>query len=156
MVPGKHQRIEIHFGTESGLHVFETSIKINATLTYVYHAAIAMTLRDFQLRTRGARISRYIKYALVDETRKCEDKYRAAEHAAAVYHSISGESIALDLLIPSEDHEYDQAREREEFLALMGQIRQYYHAMRKNHENIFWHWLYGRCDSRPCKSSLFA
>ncbi|KAJ5376116.1 hypothetical protein N7509_013002 [Penicillium cosmopolitanum] len=99
-LPGRHQRIAFAISPEVSSRILLACKKINASLTHVYHASIAMTMRDLQERRSKKRSVRYISYSMMNERRHCKEPFHTPLHAAAVYHSVSGQSMAIDLEVP--------------------------------------------------------
>ncbi|KAF3046023.1 hypothetical protein E8E12_010394 [Didymella heteroderae] len=140
-VPGKHQRAAL------GLSIGDTNLALQAckalgtTVTHAYHASIALLLRDLRPSRTEARAARYINYCLVNERPNCAAPYSTPDHAAAVYHSVSGTSLALDLTIPSgadrfKDHPSDAKEAQKEFRTLVDQVRDFYTSIRNSPENL--------------------
>jgi len=138
MVPGKHQRIAHELAASDTARVLEACKLIGATVTHVYHAAVAISLRDIQVRGTASRQARYISYALVNERPRCFGDYGTTKHAAAVYHSVSGESLTLDLTIPSvtEKGGSNQEQLQAEFLSLVEQVRDFYFNIRESPDDL--------------------
>ncbi|KAL4779664.1 hypothetical protein BJX76DRAFT_365097 [Aspergillus varians] len=99
--PGRHQRVAITLSTESTHRLLKACKSLGLTVTHAYHTAIGIVLRDLQRRQARPRIVRYINYGLLDERPQCEEPYRTPTHAASVYHSVSGECLAVDLTVPA-------------------------------------------------------
>ncbi|KAF2830022.1 hypothetical protein CC86DRAFT_367901 [Ophiobolus disseminans] len=137
MVPGKHQRIAHELSVFDTARVLEECKRHDATITHVYHAAVAITVRDKQVRGPTSRQARYINYALINERSKCIEDYGSAKHAAAVYHSVSGDALALDVTIPAaKQDERNQEQDREEFRTLTKLVKQFYHEVRDSPDNL--------------------
>lgn len=67
--------------------------------------------------------------------------YTTADHAAAIYYTVSGSSLALHLTIPptteeSEDYHPDLVEVRREFRVLVHQVRDFYTNVRNSPENL--------------------
>ncbi|KAL2823253.1 hypothetical protein BDW59DRAFT_148900 [Aspergillus cavernicola] len=99
--PGKHQRVAITLSSESTHRLLKACKALGFSVTHAYHTAIGIVLRDMQKRQSQPRTVRYINYSLMDERPQCEEPYNTPAHAASVYHSISGECLALDLTVPA-------------------------------------------------------
>lgn len=139
--PGKHQRAALALSIEVTGRVLQACKTLGATVTHVYHASIALLLRDLQPSRTEARTARYISYCLINERPNCMAPYSSPDHAAAIYHSVSGNSLALDLKIPSiaersRDCHPDLEEDRKEFRALVRQVRDFYTSIRNSPENI--------------------
>ncbi|KAH7075872.1 hypothetical protein BKA63DRAFT_595590 [Paraphoma chrysanthemicola] len=138
-IPGKHQRIAHEFSTSDTIKLLKACKNFNATITHVYHAAVACTLRDLQPRTQQSRQSRFISYALINERPKCTKPYSTSRHAATVYHSVSGANLVLDLTIPSIRQQVESQPHQafqQEFCALVEQVRTFYHAVKNDKHHI--------------------
>ncbi|OQE38650.1 hypothetical protein PENCOP_c008G02504 [Penicillium coprophilum] len=136
-VPGCHQRIELNLDLEQSKKLRHAIKDIGASVTHVYQAAIALVLRDLQDRGPNERKVRYINYALINERPLCKSPYSTPQHAAAVYHSVSGSSLVIDLVVPSaEDHTRNDKIKEDEFLEVIEQVKRYYLEIRDDKEHI--------------------
>ncbi|KAL4925633.1 uncharacterized protein BDV17DRAFT_179454 [Aspergillus undulatus] len=99
--PGKHQRVAITLSTESTCRLLKACKALGLSATHAYHTAIGIVLRDIQERGPRPRTVRYVNYSLLNERSQCEEPYNTPAHAASVYHSVSGECLAVDLTIPA-------------------------------------------------------
>lgn len=141
LVPGKHQRTALALSSIDTSNVLQACKELGATVTHAYHASIALMLRDLQPSRPDARTVRYINYCLVNERSNCEAPYSTSNFAASVYHSVSGNSLTLDLTIPSIAHWSDERHPdpqeaRTEFLALVGQVKDFYTSIRDSPANL--------------------
>ncbi|KAJ5321976.1 hypothetical protein MYU51_002663 [Penicillium brevicompactum] len=137
--PGRHQRVELNLDLEQSKNILRAIKSIGASVTHVYHAAIALVLRDLQYRGTSKRKVRYINYSLINERPNCKEPYSTPQHAATVYHSVSGASLVIDMDVPSDagDQEHDVVKApREEFLEIVEQIKEYYLRIRDDKEHI--------------------
>jgi hypothetical protein len=138
VVPRKHQRIALGFPISDTKRLLEACKRLGTTVTHVYHAAIAITIRDMQTPGLQRRTARYINYSFINERPKCNGEYATPKHAAAVYQSISGNSLALDLTVPSivgmEDQEGSQRQK--ELFDLAAQVKDYYHSIRDSSDTL--------------------
>ncbi|KAL4878112.1 hypothetical protein BJY04DRAFT_196719 [Aspergillus karnatakaensis] len=98
---GKHQRVAITLSTESTYRLLKACKALGLSVTHAYHTAIGIVMRDLQRRQPRPRTVRYINYSLLDERPQCEEPYNTPAHAASVYHSVSGECLAVDLTVPA-------------------------------------------------------
>ncbi|KAJ4994437.1 hypothetical protein SVAN01_00266 [Stagonosporopsis vannaccii] len=140
-VPGKHQRTALTLSEADTARVRQACKELGATVTHVYHASIALISRDLQPSRTEARTARYINYCLVNERSKCEAPYNSTNYAASVYHSVSGNSLTLDLTIPSiadssNQNHPDPQEARTEFRNLVAQVRDFYSSIRNSPENL--------------------
>ena len=164
VVPGKHQRTALALSSTDTTRILQACKELGATVTHAYHASIALLLRDLAPSRPQKRTARYINYCLINERPNCEAPYNTTDHAAAVYHSVSGNSLALDLTIPStadrsnEELPNDVAT-RTEFRDLVHQVRDFYAPIRNNPENLalapsFWSMGTPHISNPGSKSSL--
>lgn len=140
-VPGKHQRAALALSIEDTTRVLQACKVQGATVTHAYHASIVFLLRDLQPSSPEARTARCINYCLINERPNCEAPYNTPDHTVAVYHSVSGNSLSLDINIPSisersKDHYRDLAEARQEFSTLVHQVRDFYTPIRDSPENL--------------------
>lgn len=141
VVPGKHQRTALTLSEADTARVLQACKQLGGTVTHVYHASIALISRDLQPSRPEARVARYINYCLINERSNCEAPYNTPDHAASVYHSVSGNSLTLDLTIPSiadsSDQTYPDPQEaRTEFRNLVTQVKDFYTSIRNSPENL--------------------
>lgn len=134
--PGRHQRFALELSAAETARLLESSKRIGATITHIYHAAISICTRDSQERKQASRPGRYISNTLINERPNCAGAYVTSNHPATVYHSITGVNLALDLTIPalSDGNDSDNTK-KEEFLNLVEQVRDYYHQIRNSSSN---------------------
>lgn len=99
--PGRHQRVAITLSAESTHRLLKACKALGLTATHAYHTAIGIVLRDLQKRHARPRTVRYVNYGIFDERPQCEEPYSTPAHAASVYHSVSGECLAVDLTVPA-------------------------------------------------------
>ena len=133
--PGKHQRVALELSTAETAQLLTESKRLGATVTHLYHAAIAIALRDIQAPEAEQRVGRYISYSLMNERKRCKGEYATSRHAAAVYHSVAGNNLALNLIIPSIDdvQSRDSVNKDDkytEFCSLVNRVKIYYHTIR--------------------------
>ena len=102
VVPGKHQRTALALSTTDTASILQACKGLSVTVTHAYHASIALLLRDLAPSRPQQRTARYVNYCLINERPNCLAPYSTTAHAAAVYHSVSGNSLTLDLTIPSD------------------------------------------------------
>ncbi|KAK3400820.1 hypothetical protein B0T20DRAFT_371507 [Sordaria brevicollis] len=140
--PGKHQRTS-HFLSPSLTTSITTYLKTNhpgTTVTHLFHAAIALSLRNLPL-TRTAAIAyqypkpqpgsgqkvRYTNYLLRNERPSCLPPYDSPAHCVSVYHSLPASKLIVDM---SSSLPPDGAERRKEYEEVLGKIRQFYEGVR--------------------------
>lgn len=137
MVPRRHQRIELNLTLEQSQGLLQAVKRIGASVTHVYHAAIALVLRNIQDRGPSERKTRYINYSLINERSHCKEPYNTPQHAATVYHSVSGSSLVIDMTVPSStDQAPSMDKVKDEFLDIVEQVKQYYLGIRNDQDHI--------------------
>ncbi|KAJ5675487.1 hypothetical protein N7462_008384 [Penicillium macrosclerotiorum] len=137
--PQRHQRVELNMSLKESEDILNAIKSIGVSVTHVYHAAIALTLRKLQERTSGERKVRYINYALINERPLCRHPYNTSKHPAAVYHSVSGLSLVIDLDVPSSTTEQGTASSnltKQQFLHVVEDVSRYYTTIRDDKEHI--------------------
>lgn len=131
-MPGKHQRTSITVYTSQTTAILSACRRLSLSVTHAYHTAIAMAVRDTQPSQSTASLKRYINYCLINERSHCKPPYNTASHAAAVYHSVSGAHLALDLTIPSTSSPHTPADDKADFERLAPIVKQYYTSIRED------------------------
>jgi len=138
VVPGRHQRVSLTLNLEETQKLLLACKDIGVSVTHVYHAAIALVLRDIQARHSEERKVRYISYALVNQRGHCKAPYNTSQHAVSVYHSGSGHSLAIDLTVLAKTSARQTAIERNlEFAKVVELVKEYYHQIRNDQEHVF-------------------
>lgn len=136
-MPGRHQRVAFTVPLDVSSRILQACRAINASMTHVYHASIAMVMRDMQERRSQARKVRYISYSLINERGHCKEPFSTTRHAVAVYHSVSGQSMAIDLDVPDTAAEpRSDAETRDEMLRVVDQVKSYYMNIRNDHQHL--------------------
>ena len=134
-VPGKHQRVEIKLSPDQTSKLLASAKELGATVTHIYHAAIALALRDLQQKTEHDRPVQYVNYILRNERPYCQSPFNSHQHPAALYHSVSGEKLVVDMVIPRSGAATDEMAFKEEFIKVVTQMRDFYYAVRDDTEH---------------------
>ncbi|PVH69412.1 hypothetical protein DL98DRAFT_661699 [Cadophora sp. DSE1049] len=124
--PGNSQRAAIHFSSRESKSILTKTKSLQATVTQVFHAAIALAVRDLQAKTSQARGGRYFSYSLINLRHCCIPPYHKPRHAASVYHCVSANHLVVDLTVPAESVTPTE-QTPEEFLTTLDQVRNFYH-----------------------------
>ncbi|KAH7400347.1 hypothetical protein BKA64DRAFT_671682 [Cadophora sp. MPI-SDFR-AT-0126] len=124
--PGNAQRAALHFSSRESKNILAKTKSLQATVTQVFHAAIALAVRDFQQKNSQAREGRYFSYSLVNLRHCCIPPYHKPRHAASVYHCVSANHLVVDLTVPAEPMTPTE-QTPEEFLTTLNQVRNFYH-----------------------------
>ncbi|KAG4430205.1 hypothetical protein IFR05_014307 [Cadophora sp. M221] len=123
--PGNSLRSAIHFSSQESKEIIAKTKSLRATVTQVFHAAIALAVRDLQPKSSQAREARYFSYSLVNLRHCCIPPYHKPRHAASVYHCVSANHLVVDLTVPA-DSASTTEQTPEEFLATLNQVRDFY------------------------------
>ncbi|KAF5008856.1 hypothetical protein FDECE_4880 [Fusarium decemcellulare] len=132
LVPGKHQRIAIKFSRHATTCLLKASSDAQVTVTHAFHAAIAMAVRHLQPAQKEPTKGRYASWVLRNERAHCHEPYNSAKHAAAVYHSISGRAVHIDLDLPviGSSRQLGYEYEEGEFFRTVRQFKAFYESLR--------------------------
>jgi len=130
-MPGKHQRLSSTFSAAETAAILAACRSRSLSVTHAYHTAIAMAVRDAQPSQPTPSLNRYINYCLINERAHCKAPYSSAAHAVAVYHSVSGAHLALDLTIPG-DNPRTLADDKVDFERLAPIVKRYYTSIRND------------------------
>ncbi|WYZ35718.1 hypothetical protein EsH8_X_000365 [Colletotrichum jinshuiense] len=133
-LPGRHQRTALPFSAEQTARLVVACKSAGATVTHAFHAAIALVVRDLQDRGPEPRRVRYVNYILRNERASCRAPYDSAKHPAALYHSLPGQSLVVDMDLPAAG-DHDAAARDDEFLPIVRQMRDFYHGVRNDAEH---------------------
>ena len=137
-VPGRHQRACLTLEPAYTAKLLASCKGLGASVTHVYHAALAIILRDIQERRPGERQVRYINYSLINERGHCRPPYNTPAHAVSVYHSVSGQSLVIDLAGPTPfTAEKELKVKGQEFLRVVEEVKSYYQAIRDDQEHVY-------------------
>ncbi|SPJ76323.1 uncharacterized protein FTOL_06054 [Fusarium torulosum] len=122
-LPGRHQRVALTLPEKETVQLLAACKKAGATPTHVFHAAAAIVMRDLQDRPSETKRVRYINYILRNERSNCSEPYSSTKHPVAVYHSVSGQSLVVDMdLSPTASKQ----AHRDEFLSILETIKDFY------------------------------
>ncbi|KAG9251922.1 uncharacterized protein F5Z01DRAFT_752452 [Emericellopsis atlantica] len=120
--PGVHKRIEITLSAEETSALATKCKEFGVTVTHVFHAAIALVLRDMMPKAELDRQVVYRGYLLRNERPNCAAPYNGYEHAAS--------PLEVDLVVPGKGTAVTVEDEREDFLRVVRLMRDYYHKVR--------------------------
>ncbi|KAL6811407.1 hypothetical protein J3E69DRAFT_377455 [Trichoderma sp. SZMC 28015] len=138
ITPGKHQRVALMLSQERTSTLLHACSYIGVTVTHIFHAAIPLMMRDVQEKRSQPQTLRYVSYILRNERANCTEPYDSAKHPAALYHSVSGTSLLVDMTIPavgSSPTVDQQQSESEEFFRVLQEMKQFYHDVRDDAEH---------------------
>ncbi|KAL7941242.1 hypothetical protein V8C42DRAFT_348938 [Trichoderma barbatum] len=137
--PGKHQRVALTLSQEMTSKLLHACSYIGVTVTHIFHAAIPIMMRDLQEKRSEQQRVRYVSYILRNERGNCTEPYNSSKHPAALYHSGSGTSLLVDMIIPaagSKDAVEQQQAESKEFLRILQEMKKFYHDVRDDAEHF--------------------
>ncbi|RGP71746.1 hypothetical protein FSPOR_3112 [Fusarium sporotrichioides] len=126
VVPGRHQRVALSLTEKETQQLLVACKNVKATPTHTFHAAAAIVVRDLQDKPVETTKVRYINYILQNERPNCSGPYNSAKHPAAVYHSVSGQSLVVDMDLHPEDHHSDTVIRKQEFQSVLETIKDFY------------------------------
>lgn len=132
VMPKNSRRMALHFSTKETAAIIAQCKRHGATPTHTFHAAIALALRDVQVRTAEARPARYMTYSLLNLRTSCLVPYNSPQHAAAVYHCVSAKHLVVDTVISSATEETQKTQDPEEFLKALEQVKAYAQSIKVN------------------------
>ncbi|CAL5868980.1 uncharacterized protein PFLUO_LOCUS3208 [Penicillium psychrofluorescens] len=155
LVPGRHQRVSLTLDSQRTQKLLIACKSIGASITHVYHAAIALVLRDTQEKYSEERKVRFISYSLINERAHCKAPYDTSQHAVSVYHSASGPSLAIDLTVPAAAALTSQKIDGTptEFGHIIELVKDYYLGIRNDPEHIAFIPSYWRLSTPPYPDS---
>lgn len=130
--PGRHQRAHLWLTEEQTSNLLKACKGVGATVTHVFHAAIAMAVRDVQDdRVANATTGQYVSYILRNERPSCIAPYNSTDHCVSVYHSVSGQALVVDLdLSVGESSSRTPSAISNEFSPILDKVRDFYHQVR--------------------------
>nr|CEG04453.1 unnamed protein product [Fusarium clavum] len=127
IVPGRHQLLALTLTKEETVQLLGACKNVKTTPTHVFHAAAAIVMRDLQDKPAETKKVRYINYILQNERSNCSEPFNSTKHPAAVYHSVSGQSLVVDMdLCPS--------NRKDEFLTVLDTIKDFYLTVKQDQE----------------------
>jgi hypothetical protein len=138
MIPGKHQRVALTLSQEQTTKLLQACRRIGASVTHIFHTAIALSMRDMQEQTADARKVRYISYCLINERSRCIRPFDTPKHAVAVYHSVSGKNMVIELVVPAVTA-FDEGKmdgRREEFKNVVKNVESFYRENQQDTERF--------------------
>ena len=136
VVPGVHKRVEVILSPEQTEKLAAACKALGASVTHVFHAAIALTLRDLQPTSAAPRPVQHVCYLLRNERARCAPPYNDHRHPTGVYHSTSAEKLVVPMTVPGQESGGVGAEEEKaEFLRIVAQMRGFYTAVRDDAEH---------------------
>jgi hypothetical protein len=134
VAPGRHQRLALSLTEEETQELLAACKNNKATPTHVFHAAAAIVVRDLQDKPAETKKVRYINYILRNERSNCSEPYNSTKHPAAVYHSVSGQSLVVDMDLHPENRQPDAGVRKEEFHTVLETIKDFYLTVKQDKE----------------------
>ncbi|EMT72508.1 hypothetical protein FOC4_g10001662 [Fusarium odoratissimum] len=134
LLPGRHQRLALTLTREETQQLLKACRMAGATPTHVFHAAAAMVVRDLQNKPITVKRVRYINYILRNERSSCQEPYNTARHPATVYHSVSGQSLVVDMDLHPASIKPDAQTRKKEFLSILEIVKDFYLTVKQDEE----------------------
>ena len=135
-IPGKHQRVAITLGTAQTTSLLRRCKATGISVTHAYHSAIAMAMRDLQEAGACDETVHYICYCLLDERERCSPPFDGQGYSAAVYHSVSGEQLAVDLRVPARGSSSRSESQAKDFQRLAETFKRYYNSVKNDSQHL--------------------
>ncbi|KAL1893562.1 hypothetical protein Sste5346_006392 [Sporothrix stenoceras] len=137
VLPGKHQRVALALPAAQTAQIVQLCKTLGATVTHVFHAAIALAMRDIEQTQTQAGTVRYVGYLLRNDRPYCNAPYNTARHPAALYHSASGQALVVNMTLQGSNEK------RAEFLDVVRGVQSFYEEVRNDAEHgalasLFW------------------
>ncbi|KAF4454854.1 hypothetical protein F53441_2724 [Fusarium austroafricanum] len=134
LLPGRHQRLALTFTKGETRKLLAACKEASATPTHAFHAAAAIVVRDLQDKPQETKRVRYISYILRNERSNCCEPYNTTHHPASVYHSVSGQSLVVDMNLHPTETELGTQAHREEFLSILETVKDFYNTVKQDQE----------------------
>ncbi|KAF5543134.1 hypothetical protein FMEXI_7150 [Fusarium mexicanum] len=134
LLPGRHQRLALTLTRDETQQLLAACKMVGATPTHVFHAAAAMVVRDLQDKPTTTKRFRYINYILRNERSSCQEPYNTAQHPASVYHSVSGQSLVVDMDLHPPSTNTDSQTRKKEFLSILETVKDFYLTVKQDEE----------------------
>ncbi|CCC14364.1 hypothetical protein SMACR_08951 [Sordaria macrospora] len=146
LLPSKSSRKSMSWPQEH-LSSLTTYIKTHChpgtTVTHVFHAAIALTLRNINARrsandaplVSGQKV-RYTNYLLRNERPSCLPPYDTPAHCVSVYHSLPASKLEVDMAPSLPASSGEERRGRREFETIISQIRDFYVGVKEDRQHF--------------------
>ncbi|KAK2728890.1 hypothetical protein CKAH01_10718 [Colletotrichum kahawae] len=131
-LPSRHQRVAHTLNEDQTARLLKACKAADATVTHAFHAAIALVVRDIQERGPEAKRVRYVNYILRNERASCQSPYNSSKHPAALYHSVPGQSLIVDMNLPAAG---DNTIREDEFLPIVQLMKDFYHDVKNDAEH---------------------
>ncbi|KAG7148292.1 hypothetical protein HYQ46_002824 [Verticillium longisporum] len=132
-VPGVHKRTALTLSVGETARLLAACKAAGVTPTHVFHAAAAVVDRDLQPVSEAPRRVRYINYILRNERAGCAEPFGTSKHPAALYHSVSGQSLVVDMDITP--GKADATTCKEEFHSIVRHMSAFYNEVRNDSEH---------------------
>ncbi|KAK1774207.1 hypothetical protein QBC45DRAFT_425680 [Copromyces sp. CBS 386.78] len=145
LLPAQSRRFSV-FWSQEQLSALTTYLKTHChpgtTVTHVFHAAIALTLRNMNndghstsanatpLHVVPGQKVRYTNYLLRNERPSCIQPYNSPAHCVSVYHSFPATKLQIDMAPSVPFPQTTQNDRQAEFESILAQIREFYTAVK--------------------------
>ncbi|KAH6989662.1 hypothetical protein BKA56DRAFT_611917 [Ilyonectria sp. MPI-CAGE-AT-0026] len=135
LVPGRHQRTALTLSQAQTSQLLALCKKVGATPTHPFQAAAVIVMRDVQDSPAEAKRVQYVNYFLRNERSSCVEPYSTAKHPVALYHSVSGGSLVVEMTLSAAGDVPDEKSRKEEFHTIVEAMKDFYHGVRNDKEH---------------------
>ncbi|KAL2865383.1 uncharacterized protein BJX67DRAFT_382870 [Aspergillus lucknowensis] len=99
---GRRERIAVTVPREATAQILRRckTIASGVSVTHVFTAALALVLSGLQPRKDQSYSVRYVNHSMINLRPYCRQPYNGTDHAAAAYHTVSAQALAIDLIVP--------------------------------------------------------
>ncbi|KAF9772749.1 hypothetical protein IL306_009520 [Fusarium sp. DS 682] len=134
LLPSRHQRLALTLTEQETQQLLTACKRVGATPTHVFHAAAAIVVRDLQDKPAEVKRVRYINYILRNERSSCQEPYNTTQHPASVYHSVSGQSLVVDMDLRPASTKPDSESRQDEFVSILETVKDFYLTVKRDKE----------------------
>ena len=136
-LPGVHKRVALTFTKADTARILAACQAAQVTVTHVFHAALAMVLRDLQEPASEDTEVVYDGYILRNERHQCSEPFNGPEFAITVMHSVSGDRLVVPMTIPGKSNSKaaDKQARVTEFLRVVEVVKAFYEKVRKDKDH---------------------
>ena len=137
ILPRESRRVAIHLGKKEARGLSERCKALGISVTHAFHAGIVLALRNIAERRDRERNARYVNYCLVNLRQQCRPPCGSSRHAVSVYHSVPGNSLAIDVTIPAKGSPSPrESRSSDDFHSIVAQVKGYYLGVKSDLEFV--------------------
>lgn len=125
-IPGCTHRAVIHFNDCERMLVLAISKRLrSATVTQVFHTALALALRDYQpLASPHIKEGNYVSDVMMNLRRSCKEPFNGYDYSMTVCHTNSVDLLAVP--VPLLTTNMPDRQDREEFTEVLEKVKALY------------------------------